>query len=90
MEETIGYEALFSAEEWAELDLADWKGDGPDGPDPDAHHTTTLYEVAEGVEVECELCGSVGTATSETEAQAIARLHEAFVATLVEKWRVTA
>ncbi len=64
MEETIGYEALFSSEEWDSLDIVDWKpeGDGPEGPDPDAVHTTALYEVREGFEIECELCGTVGTA----------------------------
>jgi hypothetical protein len=91
VEETIGYEALFSSEEWDSLDIAEWapEGDGPHGPDPDAVHTTALYEVREGFEIECELCGTVGTANGEVEAQAIARLHEAFVATLVEKFEVT-
>ncbi len=91
MEETIGYEALFSSEEWNLLDTVDWEpeGDGPEGPDPDAVHTTALYEVKEGFEIECELCGTVGTANGEIEAQAIARLHEAFVATLVKTFEVT-
>ena len=91
MEETIGYEALFSSEEWDSLDIAEWEpiGEGPEGPDPDAQHTTALYEVAEGFEVECELCGTVGTASAETEAQVVARIHEAFVATLVESWSVS-
>ena len=96
MEETIGYEALFSSEEWdsldtAPFDTAEWapEGDGPEGPDPDAVHTAALYEIPEGFEIECELCGTVGTANGEIEAQAIARLHETFVATLVEKFEVT-
>jgi len=90
VEETIGYEALFSSEEWDSLDIAEWEpiGDGPEGPDPEATHTTNLYEVADGFEVECELCGVVGTVDGKTEGEAIARLHEAFVATLAEKFEV--
>ncbi len=96
MEETIGYEALFSSEEWDAIDIdsfgtAEWEpgGDGPEGPDPDWAHTTTLYEVSDGFEIECELCGVVGAVDGKTEGEAIARLHEAFVATLVEKFEVT-
>jgi len=96
VEETIGYEALFSSEEWDSLDIApfdaaEWEpiGDAPEGPDPDEVHTTNLYEVADGFEIECELCGVVGTADGKTEGEAIARLHEAFVATLVESWSVS-
>ena len=87
MEETIGYEALFSSEEWDSLDIAEWEpiGDGPEGPDPDAEHTTNLYAVAEGVEVECELCGSVGTFDTETQARVVALLHEEVAATMVER-----
>ena len=29
MEETIGYEALFSGEEWNSLELGDWSGPFP-------------------------------------------------------------
>lgn len=39
-------------------------------------------------DVECDCCGIVGSAGTETEAKAIARLHEAFVATLMERWSV--
>lgn len=87
MEETIGYEALFSSDEWDSLDIAEWDpiGDGPEGPDPDAEHTTNLYPVAEGVEVECELCGSVGTFGTEAQARVVALLHEEVAATLVER-----
>ena len=91
MEETIGYEALFSSEEWDSLDIVDWEpdGEGPDGPDADAVHATAVYKVEGGFEVECELCGSIGIAGAEDEAAAIATLHTSFVATLVEKFEVT-
>ena len=80
MEETIGYEALFSSEEWDALDIVDWE---PEGSDPDAVHTTSIYEVIDGLEIECELCGVIGTATTEHEAEAIKALHESFTATVV-------
>ncbi len=86
MEETIGYEALFSAEEWAEIVFADV---------PAPKHTTTVlhppgdYEGNEHrYEIECDLCEYIGVADTLEQAQAIARLHEAFVATLAEKWSV--
>ena len=85
MEETIGYEALFSAEEWDSLDIVDWE---PDGPDPDAVHTTNLYEVLDGFEIECELCGVIGTAATPHEAEAIKALHESFTATIITTWEV--
>ena len=80
MEETIGYEALFSSEEWDSIDIVEWE---PDGIDPDAAHTTTLYEVVDGLEIECELCGVIGTAATEQEASAIKALHESFTATVI-------
>ncbi len=78
MEETIGYEALFSAEEWD--DLADW-----DEPDPvDGPHKVTVWyppgELAgneERYELDCDVCGHIGAAQSLDEAEAQARLHEA-------------
>ena len=85
MEETIGYEALFSSEEWDALDIVDWE---PDDPDPDAVHTTTLYEVVDGLEIECEFCGVIGTADTEHEAAAIKALHESFTATVVTNLEV--
>ena len=36
----------------------------------------------------CSVCEDIGAADTAEEAWAIARLHEAFVATLVEKWSV--
>ncbi len=38
--------------------------------------------------LECEVCEIVGSADTLEEAQAIARLHESFVAELVGRWEV--
>jgi hypothetical protein len=37
-------------------------------------------------DVECDDCGWIAAADSHAEAQAIARLHENFVAVLVDAW----
>ena len=75
MEETIGYEELFSAEEWDSLDLAD----------PDKQHTVTVWSKPgehagndDRHELECDVCGLIGAAEELEEAQAAARLHESF------------
>jgi len=39
-------------------------------------------------EVECELCGFVAAADTCEEAEGIRRLHEEFVAVLIERWRM--
>jgi hypothetical protein len=99
VEETIGYEALFSPEEWAELEDAGWVlkggGDDPSSRRPERSHRVAVafppgeYEGNEHrYELECDVCDYVGAADTMEEAQAIARLHEAFVATLVENWSV--
>ncbi len=100
MEETIGYEALFSAEEWDAIRSGDWSG--PEGwgsskeGEPNTKHSVFVanppgtYEGnEERFELECDVCDYIGAADTAEEAQAIARLHEAFVATLAEKWTVT-
>ena len=103
MEETIGYEALFSSDEWDSIDLVPdedlevlFAAITPDGDTVEATHSCTVYDPpGEQVgneakfEIECERCGLVGASDDRTEAEAIQRLHEAFVATLVEKWTVT-
>ena len=149
MEETIGYEALFSPEEWDSLSFGDWLDDiDPDddmissgvatdgsgraaqgqevasegnnshsvGLSLDARVATScnksqdqkseqdpmllefVHEVScrtreldDGTTeyvVECELCDEIGSAETLEEAQAIARLHEAFVARLVDRYEV--
>ena len=100
MEETIGYEALFSAEEWDAIRSGDWSdvpaddwGSSKEG-EPKKHSVFVAnppgtYEGnEERYELECDVCDYIGAADTADEAQAIARLHEAFVATLVEKWSV--
>ncbi|MCA1705728.1 MAG: hypothetical protein LC808_21690, partial [Actinobacteria bacterium] len=61
-----------------------------------AGHKTRIFDPPgqyEGDEdrfdIECDLCGWLTAADTIQEAQAIVRLHEGFVATLVEKWTVT-
>ena len=100
MEETIGYEALFSPEEWDALMSGDWTDVAPDEfPQLERRegrkHSVFIanppgqYEGNEArYELECDVCDYIGAADSSVEAHAIARLHEAFVATLVEKWSV--
>ncbi|MBA3423634.1 MAG: hypothetical protein H0U04_03640 [Rubrobacter sp.] len=101
MEETIGYEALFSAEEWDAIRSGDWSevpegdwGSSKEG-EPSKHSVFVAnppgtYEGnEERYELECDVCDYIGAADTAEEARAIARLHEAFVATLVEKWTVT-
>ncbi|MGH2807786.1 MAG: hypothetical protein ACRDKT_10985, partial [Actinomycetota bacterium] len=86
-------------EEWDSLDLYDddlaFSDVAPDGEAVERSHTCTIYDPPgelEGnetsFEVECDRCGTVGAAGTETEAKALARLHEAFVAKLVDKWEV--
>lgn len=95
MEDTIGYEAYFSTDEWDAMDVGDWEeldvedldfeDVGPDGErDEEALHTATIYDASgpvvgeeAGFEIECERCGKVGTAEDRSQAEAIARLHEA-------------
>ena len=118
MEETIGYEALLSADEWDSLNIVEWTDDDGFNPDGSPSGVTPLYgdgraapsqEVASegsypehkvscthrvwGNEpstylLECEVCEIVGSADTLEEAQAIARLHESFVAELVGSWEV--
>jgi hypothetical protein len=39
-------------------------------------------------DLECECCGRIGAAAGLDEAEAIARLHEQFVAVLVDAWEM--
>lgn len=92
MEQAIGYQDLFPDDEWDAIDFGSWDSDeyddvAPDGELDDAPHAVTVYEVpGNGFEIECERCGEVGASRDRTEAKAIARLHTAFVAVLVDRW----
>jgi len=99
VEETIGYEALFSAEEWDSVMAGEWSGPDDSGSPKEGISETKhsvfvasppgQYEGNEKrFELECDVCEYIGAAESSEQAHAIARLHEAFVATLVEKWSV--
>ena len=76
MEETIGYEALLSAEDWNELDfLSDWEEPS------DGHHVSVWPPPGDqaGNEGRCELycdhCAYVGAADTIDQATALAYLH---------------
>lgn len=82
MEGTIGYEALFSAEEWASLDLAEWE-------EVTSHEVAITHDsnkTSAAYGIQCNSCGSIGSADDEMLANVIARLHENFVAKLVDRW----
>ncbi len=80
MEDTIGYEALFSAEEWDSLDTPE--------------HTVTIWyppdesTVTENsYELECDICKLIGAVDTLTEAETVARLHESLQATVKDEIR---
>ena len=89
MEETIGYEALFSTEEWGSLESDEWALADEDfelqAAGPEAKHEVRIYETKTGFDVECELCGSVGSAGDESMAQVLGRFHETLRAMVVEE-----
>jgi len=89
VEETIGYEALFSTEEWGSLESDEWALADEDfelqAADPEARHEVRIYETKDGFDVECELCGSVGSADDEAMAQVFQRFHETLQAMVVEE-----
>ena len=92
MEETIGYEALFSAEEWDGIRSGEWSGPDDWGSSKEGEptkHRVSVTVVADGYELDCDGCDFCDHVSDVTEADGLKRLHEAFVATLVEKWTVT-
>ena len=102
MEETLGYEALFSPEQWGQLQTEPWSDPAdldfddvsPDGECVTPHEVTIYNPPGERAgnetkyEVECDRCGYVGAAENMVKAKAIERLHVAFVATLVDSYEV--
>ena len=78
MEESIGYEDLLSPEELDSLDLSYWDEAEDMDLTPlngDAVHDIRIYETKDGFEVECELCGSVGSAEDRPLAELLERFH---------------
>jgi hypothetical protein len=70
-------------------------GDALEEPKAKPRHTTRVFNPPgqyEGDEsrydVECDLCGWIAAADSFEEAETIARLHEEFVAVLVDSWEI--
>jgi hypothetical protein len=106
VEETIGYEAFFSPDEWEAIETGDYSAfeEGaelefsevaPDGTRAQSSHGVTIYYPPgqyagneHAYEIECEACGDVGVADTLEQAQAIARLHEEFVAVVVDATEV--
>ena len=96
MEEALGYDSLFSPEEWDAIERADWSAfpvDDELGREP--RHVARVfgppgqYAGNEArFEVECDVCGDVGAGGTQEEADAIALLHEAFGAVIVESQEV--
>jgi hypothetical protein len=92
VEETLGYDSLFSPEEWDAIERADWSAfpvDDKLGRKP--KHVARVFGPPgqyagneERFEIECDVCGDVGAGDSLQEADAIALLHEAFGAVIVE------
>ena len=81
IEDVTSYEDLFSFEEWQALT----------GNHKPAHHAVTIayppgqYEGNDNrYELDCDSCGHIGAVDTLECAEAAAKLHEAFVATLVE------
>jgi hypothetical protein len=99
VEETIGYEALFSAEEWDATQTGDYSlldeevelefGASPDGDH--GSHEVVIYDPPgqyagndKRFEIECERCGEIGTADDRELAGLIKRLHESLAARVIE------
>ncbi|MDQ3913763.1 MAG: hypothetical protein M3285_02985 [Actinomycetota bacterium] len=92
MEDTIGYDSLFSPEQWDAIERADWSAFPADeefGPGARRHVARVFGPPGqhqgdeERFDVECDSCGHVGAGGDEQEADAIALLHEALGAVVV-------
>ena len=84
MEETIGYEALFSSEEWESLEIVDWERDGGG----DVKHTVTVVTVDDGYELCCDQGDFLDHVSDVRCAANLKRLHEEFEAVVVERTRL--
>jgi hypothetical protein len=96
VEETIGYEDLFSDEEWDAIRSGNlWQilEDSVPLDDSEApRHTVAVlnppgqYEGNEAsYELECDVCDHVGSANTLELAQTLGRIHEALLATIIER-----
>jgi len=59
--------------------------------DERSRHTARVLDrgaLEKGLEIECDVCGFIAGVTTGEEAEAITRLHEEFVAVLIDRWRV--
>jgi len=95
VEEAIGYEALFSAEEWDAIRSGEWSGTD-DWGSPQEGASETKHSVFVGYppgtyegdeeryELECDVCDYIGAADNLDEAETQARLHEVLKATEVQ------
>ena len=87
MEGTIGYEALFSPEEWDSM---------TGNREAVGHEVTISYPPGELegnedlYELDCDSCGHIGALDTLECAEATARLHEEFVAVLVANFEIPA
>ena len=95
MEETLGYDSLFSPEEWDAIERGEWGGLDPDGEPSGLPHVARVfappgqYAGNEGrFEVECDSCGDVGAEDTEEDADALALLHEVLGAVVVASQEV--
>jgi hypothetical protein len=94
VEETIGYEALFSPEGWDATVTGDWSGVPEEdwGPRPgeggDVKHSVSVVIVDDGYELTCDSCDLYDHLSDATDADNLKRPHEAFLATLVDRWDV--
>lgn len=84
MEGTIGYEALFSSEEWESLDIVDLEPDGGG----DVKHTVTVMAVDDGYELGCDQGDFFDHVSDVRCAANLKRLHEEFEAVVVESTRL--
>lgn len=100
LEDVMSHDDLLYVEEWDWGGLSDDDGEGPpDGGGGSASvgagHDVTIYPPPgehEGnedrYELGCARCEYLGSADTFADAEAIARLHEGFVALLVDRWEV--
>jgi hypothetical protein len=87
VEETIGYEDLFSEEDFDSIEVGSWTESLP--------HSVTVMEPPGDYagnearyELECDVCTYVGSADDLEQARALAVLHEHFAAVPVQDWSV--